>query len=227
MKKVGTLLVPKPVPKDPVRTSLMLHGAPPRGSSAQAGYSGRPVLIIYVSHRPPASPRPCEGAAFDCTASLVPHNLRMIRIHRCPWGRARKRMIEIEGLTKTYGAVRALDGLTLSVGKGEVFGLLGPNGAGKTTTLKIFTDLIRPSSGHAFINGANVHTHKKKALASVGTVIETPEIYPSLTPREALGMVADLRGVPHAERRKRIEEVCAEVGMHEWIDKRGASSQRG
>lgn len=102
-----------------------------------------------------------------------------------------------------------------------------PNGAGKTTTLKIFTDLIRASSGEAFINGVNVHTHKKAALGSVGTVIETPEIYPSLTPREALGMVAELRGVPHAERRKRIEEVVTEVAMQEWIDKRVGKFSKG
>ena len=104
---------------------------------------------------------------------------------------------------------------------------MGPNGAGKTTTLKIFTDLIRASSGEALINGVNVHTHKKAALASVGTVIETPEIYPSLTPREALGMVAELRGVPHAERRNRIEEVVTEVAMQEWIDKRVGKFSKG
>jgi len=135
--------------------------------------------------------------------------------------------IEAAGLSKTYGSFTALSNLNLKIQGAKCVGFLGPNGAGKTTTLKIFTDLIRPSSGHAFINGANVHTHKKKALASVGTVIETPEIYPSLTPREALGMVADLRGVPHAERRKRIEEVCAEVGMQEWIDKRVGKFSKG
>ena len=106
-------------------------------------------------------------------------------------------------------------------------GFLGPNGAGKTTTLKIFTDLIRQTSGEALINGNNVHTHKKAALASVGTVIETPEIYPSLTPREALGMIAELRGIPHAERSKRIEEVVVEVGMQEWADKRVGKFSKG
>jgi ABC-2 type transport system ATP-binding protein len=84
----------------------------------------------------------------------------------------------------------------------------------------MFTDLIMASSGQALINGVNVHTHKKQALASVGTLIETPEIYPSLTPREALMMIAEIRGVPASDRKKRIEEVVAEVRMEEWINKR-------
>jgi ABC-2 type transport system ATP-binding protein len=130
-------------------------------------------------------------------------------------------------LSKTYGTFTALSNLNLKIEGAKCVGFLGPNGAGKTTTLKIFTDLIRASSGEAFINGANVHTHKKTALASVGTVIETPEIYPSLTPREALSMVAELRGVPQAERRKRIEEVVVEVGMQEWIDKRVGKFSKG
>jgi ABC-2 type transport system ATP-binding protein len=135
--------------------------------------------------------------------------------------------IEAVNLSKVYGSFTALSNLNLKIEGAKCVGFLGPNGAGKTTTLKIFTDLIRASSGEAIINGINVHTHKKAALASVATVIETPEIYPSLTPREALGMIADLRGVPHAERKKRIEEVTAEVGMSEWVDKRVGKFSKG
>jgi ABC-2 type transport system ATP-binding protein len=91
----------------------------------------------------------------------------------------------------------------------------------------MFTDLIRPSSGKALINGANVHTHKKEALASVGTLIETPEIYPSLTPREALMMIAEIRGVPQAQRNESIEEAVSEVRMEEWIDKRVGKFSKG
>src|SRR5437016_7861873 len=135
--------------------------------------------------------------------------------------------IVAENLTKRYGSFTALSNLNLKIEGSKCVGFLGPNGAGKTTTLKIFTDLIRSSSGEALINGANVHTHKKAALASVGTVIETPEIYPSLTPREALGMVAAVRGLPHSERRRKIEEVIAEVGMTEWINKRVGKFSKG
>jgi ABC-2 type transport system ATP-binding protein len=135
--------------------------------------------------------------------------------------------LEAVNLSKVYGSFTALSNLNLKIEGAKCVGFLGPNGAGKTTTLKIFTDLIRASSGEALINGTNVHTHKKAALATVATVIETPEIYPSLTPREALAMIADLRGVPHAERKKRIEEVTAEVGMSEWLDKRVGKFSKG
>ena len=117
--------------------------------------------------------------------------------------------------------------MNLKLEGAKCVGFLGPNGAGKTTTLKLFSDLIRPTSGHAVINGADVHTAKKKALAHVGTVIETPEIYSSLTPREGLMLICALRGVPKSERNKRIEEVVEEVKMSEWLDKRIGKFSKG
>jgi len=138
-----------------------------------------------------------------------------------------KLSIEAVHLSKTYGSFNALVDLNLKIEGSKCVGFLGPNGAGKTTTLKIFTDLIRATKGEALINGENVHTHKKAALGSVGTLIETPEIYPSLTPREALAMVAEIRGVPRVERKKRIEEVVAQVKMEEWLDKRVGKFSKG
>ncbi len=135
--------------------------------------------------------------------------------------------IQAVGLTKRYGTFTALDNLNLNIEGSKCVGFLGPNGAGKTTTLKLFTDLIRATSGEALINGVNVHTQKKKALESVGTLIETPEIYPSLTPREALAMVAEIRGVPPAERGKRIDEVTSEVRMGAWLDGRVGKFSKG
>ncbi|MGA3061181.1 MAG: ABC transporter ATP-binding protein [Candidatus Bathyarchaeia archaeon] len=135
--------------------------------------------------------------------------------------------IEAVKLTKRYGSFAAVSELNLKIEGAKCVGFLGPNGAGKTTTLKMFTDLIRPSSGEALINGINVHTNKKAALASVAALIETPEIYPSLTPREALTMIAELRGVPATEIKKRIEEAVLEVHMDEWIDKRVGKFSKG
>ena len=135
--------------------------------------------------------------------------------------------IEAIHLSKRFGPFVAVSDLNLRIEGSKCVGFLGPNGAGKTTTLKMFTDLIRPSSGEALINGVNVHTHKKKALASVAALIETPEIYPSLTPREALMMIAEIRGVPTAERNKRIEEAVSEVHMEEWLDKRVGKFSKG
>ena len=84
--------------------------------------------------------------------------------------------IESVNLSKKYGLFVAVSDLNLRIEGSKCVGFLGPNGAGKTTTLKMFTDLIRPSSGEALINGVNVHTDKKKALASVGALIETRSI---------------------------------------------------
>jgi len=135
--------------------------------------------------------------------------------------------LEAVNLTKRYGSFVAVSDLKLKLEGSKCVGFLGPNGAGKTTTLKMFTDLIRASSGQALINGVNVHTNKKKALESVGSLIETPEIYPSLTPKEALMMIAEIRGVPKAERTKRIEEAVSEVRMEEWMDKRVGKFSKG
>ena len=87
--------------------------------------------------------------------------------------------------------------------------------------------MIRASEGRALINGVDVHLNKKKALGSVGALIESPEIYPALTPREALSMVADLRGLPRAEAKKKIEETVAEVKMNEWLDKKVGKFSKG
>jgi ABC-2 type transport system ATP-binding protein len=135
--------------------------------------------------------------------------------------------LEAVRLTKKYGSFTAVSELNLKIEGSKCVGFLGPNGAGKTTALKMFTDLIRPSSGQALINGINVHTNKKAALAKVATLIETPEIYPSLTPREGLRMIAEIRGVPSKEIEKRIDEAVAEVHMSEWIDKRVGRFSKG
>jgi ABC-2 type transport system ATP-binding protein len=135
--------------------------------------------------------------------------------------------LEAVDLSKRFSSFAAVSNLTLKIEGSKCVGFLGPNGAGKTTTLKMFTDLIRPSSGRALINGIDVHTHKREALSCVGNLIETPEIYPSLTPREALTMIAKLRGIPRAERAKRIEEALAEVQMEKWLDKRVGKFSKG
>src|SRR6266536_5053357 len=135
--------------------------------------------------------------------------------------------IVAENLTKRYGSFTALSNLNLKIEGSKCVGFLGPNGAGKTTTLKIFTDMIRASEGRALINGVDVHLNKKKAMSSVGALIESTEIYPALTPRDALSMVAEIRGLPRAEKRKKIEEVVSEVKMEEWLDKKVGKFSKG
>jgi len=135
--------------------------------------------------------------------------------------------IEAVNISKAYGSFTALSDLSLRLEGSKCVGFLGPNGAGKTTTLKIFTDMIRPTKGQAFINDVDVQREKKRALSSCAALIETPEIYPSFTPREALTMIAEMRGVPVAERPKRIDEAIAKVKMEEWEDKKVGRFSKG
>lgn len=135
--------------------------------------------------------------------------------------------IEAVGLSKRYGQFAALSDLSLKVEGTKCVGLLGSNGAGKTTTLKIFTDMVRPSEGVALINGVSVRENKREALEACGTLIESPEIYPSLTSHQALSMVAELRGVPRAERDPLVSEAIAEVKMTEWEDKKIGKLSKG
>lgn len=142
--------------------------------------------------------------------------------------RVSKPSIEAVGITKRYGEFLALADLNLKVeGAGKCVGLLGPNGAGKTTALKIFCDMITRYEGKAFVNGFDVHLDKRRALSSCGVVIETPEIYPSLTIREALSMFAELRGIASQDRMRAIDQAITQVRMNEWADKRIGEFSRG
>ena len=135
--------------------------------------------------------------------------------------------IVTKGLTKRFGSFTALDHLDLKVEGSKCVGFLGPNGAGKTTTLKMLADMIFPTAGEAFVNGVSVQKDRKAALANCGVLIETPEIYPSLTPTQALEMVADLRGIERSQQRARIAEVLGEVKMSEWADTKTGKFSKG
>jgi ABC-2 type transport system ATP-binding protein len=135
--------------------------------------------------------------------------------------------IEVRGLSKRFGSFTALDKLNLNVEGGKCVGFLGPNGAGKTTTLKMLTDMIFPTEGECFLNGVSVQRYRKRALEAAGVLIESPEIYPSLTPTQALEMVADLRNLSRRERDERIPAVLAEVKMTDWADKKVGKFSKG
>lgn len=124
--------------------------------------------------------------------------------------------IVIDNLSKYYNRFLALDNLCLRIEENENVGLLGPNGAGKSTTLKILCGLLRPSSGAAYIDGINVVERPEQALSRIGTIVETPEFYPYLTPEETLSYLGKLRGMQGDGLRRRIEEVIRLVGLEEW-----------
>ena len=103
-------------------------------------------------------------------------------------------ILRTHDLTKRYGERLAVDGLSLSVPRGEVFGFLGPNGAGKTTTIRMCLGLIRPSSGGVEINGGDVSRKGGRVLARVGALIEQPALYPYLSGRDNLRVIGDAQG---------------------------------
>ena len=128
--------------------------------------------------------------------------------------------VEIQGLTKDYEVgflrkrrVRALDGLTLEVGRGEIFGFLGANGAGKTTTLKLLMRLMYPTSGAARILGRDIADTPMHA--EIGYLPEHPYFYDYLTARELLEYCAELFGYARGERRRRAADLLARVRLEE------------
>ena len=136
-------------------------------------------------------------------------------------------MIELQNLSKSFGTIKAVDDLSMKVPKGMTVGFLGPNGAGKTTTIKIMTNLITASSGRALLQGVDVVTNPKQALSSVGSVVETPEFYPYLTPLETLEYLGRIRGMRSQEIRRRSAEVLQEVKLSEWATTRIGKFSKG
>jgi ABC-2 type transport system ATP-binding protein len=126
-------------------------------------------------------------------------------------------MIEVEKLTKAYGPVKALNGVSFRVEPGEIVGLLGPNGAGKTTTMKILTGYLQPDEGTVTINGLDVLTHTRQVQAQIGYLPENAPLYPELTVQGYLKMVADLRQVPRGEQLEHISEAVVAAGLSEHL----------
>ena len=110
--------------------------------------------------------------------------------------------IEISGLEKVYaGGKRALEGISFSVPRGQIFGLLGPNGAGKSTLINILAGLVTKSAGSASIWGFDIDQHPRNAKRSIGIVPQEILFDPFFTPREALEIQAGLYGIPRSERK--------------------------
>jgi len=116
-------------------------------------------------------------------------------------------MIEVRDLTKKYGDRVAVDAISFSVKQGEILGFLGQNGAGKSTTMKMLTCFMSSTSGTASIAGFDVFENPHEVKKKIGYLPETPPLYPELLVSEYLSFVAELRGIPSGDRKKRIDAV--------------------
>ena len=136
-------------------------------------------------------------------------------------------VIEAEGLTKRYGTAIAVNGVTFSVGEGEIFGLLGPNGAGKTTTILMLLGLSDISGGRARVFGHDPARDPLAVKRRVGYLPDSVGFYDNLTAVDNLHYTARLIGIPASERVKKIRAALARVGLRDVADKRVGAFSRG
>lgn len=127
-------------------------------------------------------------------------------------------IIEIEGLRKEYrgkrGRTTAIGGLDLSVPEGGVFGFLGPNGSGKTTTIRCLLGLVRPSAGSCLVLGADAQRDLHRVIGRIGSIVEAPALFPTLSGRRNLSLLARVDGIGP----KAVGDVLARVGLGERAD---------
>src|SRR5215467_15069367 len=123
--------------------------------------------------------------------------------------------IELRALCKTFGQLRAVDQLTLTVGQGEIFGLLGPNGSGKTTTINLISGLSTPTSGEVQVMGYEMPRCARTIRQMLGTVPQETALYEALSAWDNLDFHADLFGVPKKEKKLRIMQMLELVQLQE------------
>lgn len=133
-------------------------------------------------------------------------------------------LITTEKLTKQYGNLNVVDEVSLSVNKGEIYGFLGLNGAGKTTTIRMLLGMIRPTSGHSYINGQRVFADNHTLWNEVGYLVEVPYSYPNLTVRENLEIVRRLRGLSD---KGTIDRIIDKLKLNAYTNKRAKDLSLG
>jgi ABC-2 type transport system ATP-binding protein len=135
--------------------------------------------------------------------------------------------VEIRSLTKSFGAIKAVDGLTLDIGEGELFALLGVNGAGKTTTIKMLSGVLRPDGGDALIMGHSVLTELAAAKEAMNVSPQETAVAPNLTARENLELMAGIYGADRADARRAAEDMEGELGLSQVSDRRARTLSGG
>ena len=121
-------------------------------------------------------------------------------------------MIEVKGLVKNFGKLRAVDGISFTVNRGDILGFLGPNGAGKSTTMKMITGFLAPTAGTVFVDGHDVVSDSLAVRQRIGYLAESAPAYPEMTVGEFLRFIAEIRGfrspVESAARIRRVVDLC-------------------
>lgn len=136
-------------------------------------------------------------------------------------------MIELEGLTKKFDEILAVDRVTLNVRAGEVLALLGPNGAGKTTTVRLLSAILNPTAGRARVAGYDTVMQSREVRSRVGVLTEAPGLYTRMTGREYLDFFGEVRGLTTSERRDRIAQLGDKFFMTFALDRRLGQYSKG
>lgn len=123
------------------------------------------------------------------------------------------KVIEVENLTKRFGTFTAVDNISFSVEKGEIFGFLGANGAGKTTAMRMLCGLLEPTSGKGVVAGYDIQHQSEKVKASIGYMSQKFALYEDLKVWENIRLYAGIYGVPDKETRERTDLLLAELGF--------------
>ena len=136
-------------------------------------------------------------------------------------------MITVQNITKSYGSIEALRGVSFDILPREIVGLLGPNGAGKSTAIKIITGFLHPDEGKVEIDGLNVLSDLHSVQAKIGYLSENTPLYPELSVQAYLGMVADLRAVPSSQYIGLLSEAVYGTGLQDYLTRPIASLSKG
>lgn len=135
--------------------------------------------------------------------------------------------IRIEGLTKRYKDVTAVDGLSLTVGRGELLALLGVNGAGKTTTVKMLSCLTQPTGGDAFLNGKSIVNDASAVKAMIAVSPQETAVASGLSVRENLELMYGVYGFPKSDRKAKVEQIAVKLGLDAVMNKKAGKLSGG